>query len=301
MSSHPSHTDRNTDTAGYLRIGELARRVGVSPESLRAWERRYGLLEPSRTAGGFRLYTDADVERIHVMRAHLERGLSAAEAARLVIGAGDAVPSEPAPADAVASLRESLDGFDDAGAQAALDRLLAALSIEAVLSEVIVPILRDLGTRWETGEVTIAQEHFASALIRGRLLGLARGWDRGVGPHALLACAPGELHDLPLIILGLSLRSNGWRISFLGQDTPFESTVDAARRLSPDAVIISATMPRLLDHATDELGRLAEGGRLYLGGPGATPAAAAATGAILLVDDPVRAAATVAAVRPAPS
>ena len=230
MSSHPSHTDRNTDTAGYLRIGELARRVGVSPESLRAWERRYGLLEPSRTAGGFRLYTDADVERIHVMRAHLERGLSAAEAARLVIGAGDAVPSEPAPADAVASLRESLDGFDDAGAQAALDRLLAALSIEAVLSEVIVPILRDLGTRWETGEVTIAQEHFASALIRGRLLGLARGWDRGVGPHALLACAPGELHDLPLIILGLSLRSNGWRISFLWSGHPLR--VDGRRSTS---------------------------------------------------------------------
>jgi DNA-binding transcriptional MerR regulator len=301
MSSHPSTTDRNSDPEGYLRIGELARRVGVSPETLRAWERRYGLLEPSRTGGGFRLYSDADVDRIHAMRAHLDRGLSAAEAARLVIGAGDAVPSEPVPTDAVVGLREALDAFDDAGAQAALDRLFAALSVEAVLLEVIVPILRDLGTRWETGEVTVAQEHFASALIRGRLLGLGRGWDRGAGPHALLACAPGELHDLPLLMLGLALRSNGWRISFLGQDTPFESTVDAARRLSPDAVIVSVTMPGLLGRGSGALDRPVVSGRLYLGGPGATPATAAAIGATLLLDDPVGAAGRIAAAHRRPA
>ncbi|MGZ8688053.1 MAG: MerR family transcriptional regulator [Gaiellaceae bacterium] len=301
MTSHLSPSDRNSDPAGYLRIGELARRAGVPPETLRAWERRYALLEPSRTAGGFRLYSDADVERIHAMRAHLERGLSAAEAARVVIGSGDAVQHEPVPADAVVSLREALDAFDDAGAQAALDRLLAALSVEAVLSQVVVPALRDLGTRWETGEVTVAQEHFASALIRGRLLGLARGWDRGAGPHALLACAPGELHDLPLIMLGLALRSNGWRISFLGQDTPFESTVDAARRLSPDAVIVSVTMPGLFGPESGAADRPVVSGRLYLGGPGATPAAAVALGATLLLGDPVGAADRVAAahLRPA--
>jgi len=300
MSSRPPRTDQTPDPADYLRIGELARRVGVSPASLRAWERRYGLLEPRRTEGGFRLYSDADVERIRAMLAHLERGLSAAESARLVIGAAEVAP-EAAPADTVARLRQALDGFDDAGAQAALDGALAALSLDAVISEVVVPYLRELGARWERGEVTVAQEHFASVLIRGRLLGLARAWDRGGGPHALLACAPEELHDLPLIMLGLALRGNGWRISFLGQDTPFDSIVDAARRLSPEAVIVSATMPLLLDRVTDELGRLAEDARLYLGGPGATPAAAAGIGAILLVDDPVRAAASVAGVRPASS
>ncbi|HXV03786.1 MAG TPA: MerR family transcriptional regulator, partial [Gaiellaceae bacterium] len=72
-----------------LRIGELSRRTGVAPELLRAWERRYGLLRPQRSEGGFRLYSGADERRVELMRRHLRRGLAAAEAARLAAAAGD--------------------------------------------------------------------------------------------------------------------------------------------------------------------------------------------------------------------
>ena len=287
-----------TEPTRYLRIGELSRRVGVSPESLRAWERRYGLLRPGRTEGGFRLYGDADVARIRAMRRNLEQGLSAAEAARLALATDEPVtPSAVHASSAPARLRELLDSFDDAGGQAALDDLLATLSLDVVIDQVITPYLRELGARWERGEVTVAQEHFASNLIRARLLALGRGWDRGRGPHALLACAPGELHDLPLIMLGLALRTHGWRISYLGQDTPFESIVDTVRRLSPDAVIVSATMPGLLDALPHELVRAAAGRGLFLAGPGATGSAAAALGASLIEGDPVHAAATLAGAR----
>src|SRR3954471_14646673 len=179
-----------------LRIGELSRRVGVSPDVLRAWERRYGLLRPTRSAGGLRLYAPADVQRVQLMHQHLARGLAAAEAAAMALGSS-ATPRE-GPAVDLAAAREELDaaleGFDEPRAQAVVDGLLAASTLDLVLGKVIVPVLRQLGERWERGEVSVAQEHFATAIVRGRLLGLARGWGRGVGPRVVLACAPGEQH-----------------------------------------------------------------------------------------------------------
>ena len=113
-------------------------------------------------------------------------------------------------------LRGALDGFDEARAHAALDRLLSTFTLETVLRDAVLPYLRELGERWERGEASIAQEHFASVLLRGRLLGLARGWGSGGSRLALLACLPGEQHDLGLICFGLALRGQGWRIIFLG-------------------------------------------------------------------------------------
>src|SRR3954466_9374937 len=110
--------------AATLRIGELARRSGVSADLLRAWERRYGLFTPVRTEGGYRLYSADDEARVRSMRAHLAEGLSAAEAARLVREATTIPPQSSAPADLAAALWSALDGFDDAGAQAAFDRLV---------------------------------------------------------------------------------------------------------------------------------------------------------------------------------
>src|SRR5215204_3874419 len=126
--------------AGHLRIGELSRRSGVSPELLRAWEHRYGLLRPMRSDGGFRLYSAQDERRIAVMRSHLERGVSAAEAARLTLeeeGGTAPRPDTPELEQGAAELLAALDRFDESGAQAALDRLLSAYSAEVVLREVV--------------------------------------------------------------------------------------------------------------------------------------------------------------------
>ena len=113
-------------------------------------------------------------------------------------------------------LRHALDEFDEAGAHAALDRLLSAFTLDTVLRDAVLPYLHELGERWQRGEASIGQEHFASVLLRGRLLGLARGWGSGGSRRALLACLPGEQHDLGLICFGLALRGHGWRITFLG-------------------------------------------------------------------------------------
>ena len=189
---------------------------------LRAWERRYGLLRPTRSAGGLRLYSAADVERVRLMNQHLAEGLAAAEAAALAQSADDEHGASAAlsPAAMRDELAEALDRFDEPRAQAIVDRLLAAATVDTLLSDVVLPYLRELGERWERGEASIAQEHFASAVLRGRLLGLARGWGLGVGPLAVLACLPGEQHDLGLIAFALVLRARGWRIVYLGAGRP---------------------------------------------------------------------------------
>ena len=277
-----------------LRIGELARRTGVATELLRAWERRYGLLSPLRTASGYRLYSSGDVRRVRRMRELLGTGLSAAQAAAVALSE----PDEAAPtttAGASPELREALERFDDAAAHAAFDRLLSDLSLDTVLDAVVLPLLHELGDRWAAGEISVAQEHFASHLIRGRLLGLARGWDRGAGPRAVLACPPGEQHDLALIAFGLALREHGWRITFLGADTPVDTLVDAVGRLRPAALVLAATTGSPWSAVEKALRGVEEETVVWLAGSGADEDAAKRCGARLLELPPVAAAARVAA------
>lgn len=274
------------EPAGAFRIGELSRRSGVSPELLRAWERRYGLLHPTRSAGGLRLYSPDDLVRVNAMQRHLSEGYAAAEAAALASRTPIHRDDELAPTSAKDELAAALTNFDDGDAHAVFDALLARLSIDALLHDVIVPYLHELGERWERGEVSIAQEHFASALLRGRLLGLARGWGRGIGPVAVLACAPGEQHDLGLLAFGLALRARAWRIVYLGADTPITSIADAARSCRPTAIVVSAIDPRVFRRHAEELRQLAVDDRLYLGGAGAARARFVA-GASRLTGNPV--------------
>jgi MerR family transcriptional regulator, light-induced transcriptional regulator len=295
--------------AGVLRIGELSRRVGVSTHLLRAWESRYGLLEPVRTAGGFRLYSEADESRVRRMQTQLARGLSAAEAARAVladevqadevdedqgVSAADTGVQRSLDRDDLAGLRsglrDALDALNEPAAQAALDRLLTDFTVEAVLRDVVVPYLRDLGERWERGRATVAQEHFASNVIRGRLSGLARGWGQGGGPQAILACPPDELHDQALAVFGIALHRLGWRIRFLGASTPLEDLRRVVDETRPNLVVLAAVTRARFSGIEPELSDLAAVAPLALAGAGATAKLANQVGAQLLTSDPVTAA-----------
>ncbi len=286
-----------------VRIGELGHRVGESPTLLRAWERRYGLLRPLRSAGGFRLYGPEDERRVRAMQALLAAGLAARQAAEAVLSTPDGdLDALPGPAPAAAAdpigadrslLAAAMARLDDAGAHAALDRLLATYGATTVISDAIIPYLVDLGDRWANGQAQITEEHFATSLIRGRLLGLARGWDGGSGPRALLACPSGELHDLGLICFGIGLRGHGWRITYLGADTPQTTLVEAATRLSPRVTVLAATSSSRLLALAGEL--TASAIPLALAGRGATPEVADELDAMLLDADPITAAARIAA------
>jgi methanogenic corrinoid protein MtbC1 len=279
-----------------VRIGELSRRVGVGQETLRAWERRYGVLRPKRTSGGYRIYGDEDETRARRMRELIEAGWAASEAANEVsaavaptrlghlLRAASAAPRKP-------DLIDPLVNYDAVGAHAALDRLLASQSLDSALRDVLLPTLHDIGEGWARGDLTVAQEHFATELLSSRLRGLAREWDDGIGPRAVLACPSGERHDVGLLCCGLALHRRGWRVTYLGPDTPtdaLESTVDV---VDPAQVVIGAVQRGPLRDAVGGLARVAGRTPTAVGGTGATAGLIANTGARYLASDPVTAAA----------
>ena len=283
-----------TSGDGYLRIGELSRRTGVAPELLRAWERRYGLLRPARSEGGFRLYSEADEQRVERMRLHLREGLAAAEAARRAVeGVADADGGrgENGRPELDAGALQLRTALWTASTRPAPRRrstpCLATFTVETVLGAVILPYLVDLGERWSSGDATVAQEHFASNLIRGRLLGIGRGWDSGEGPRAVLACAPGELHDLGLIAFGLTLEPPRLAHHLPRPRHACREPRGHRRGLEPDLVVVAATSKRRLTPLVDALTALSRTTRVAVAGSGA---AAGVDGLQTLSEDPVTAA-----------
>jgi methanogenic corrinoid protein MtbC1 len=274
-----------------VRIGELSRRIGVAPETLRAWEQRYGVLRPARTPAGYRVYGRDDQARARRMRELIGSGWAAGEAAQAVL---TATTAQPPPAPWVDGVAEELLGtlleFDTAAAHETFDRLLGGRSLDAALRDVVLPVLREVGARWERGEITVAQEHFATELITGRLRGLAREWDQGLGPRAVLACPAGERHDIGLLCCGLALDRRGWRVIYLGPDTPADALESAVAVLEPAIVVIGAVQAGPLREAAGALAALADRVSVAVGGAGASAGLAAAAGATFLVGDPVEAA-----------
>lgn len=320
--------DGGAEAAAMVRIGELSRRVGVSDHTLRAWEHRYGLMKPHRTEGGFRLYTPADQARVLRMKELIGSGLSSSEAARIAgrmtdpeavawrdahpvaervtprpvapppgsvlpepvatFGPGPGIPS-PTLAAAIDALADATDVYDDHRAHALIDRLLADFSVGTVFGHVLLPFLRREGDRWHRGDITVAQEHYASQLIRGRLGGLARGWAEGRGPLVVVACPSGELHDIASMMFGIVLHHGGWRVLFLGADTPVQSIFPSVSP-PPDLVMLAATTPARFRSCRADIERLAALVPVALAGPGASGRLARSVGALHVNDDPIRAA-----------
>jgi DNA-binding transcriptional MerR regulator len=288
-------------TSAWMRIGELSRRTGVSPDLLRAWERRYGLLRPRRTDGRTRLYSAADEARVRLMSRYIADGLPPAQAAemvtavRLTVRPGEGVAIPPAEvARAHEDMQTSLDRFDETSAQRALERLFGTYSPLAVVRDAMMPYLREVGDRWAAGHVSVAQEHFATNFLLARLLAFARGWDRGLGPRAVLACAREEQHTFGLIAFGVALHQLGWRITYLGADTTVAMIEEASAHVAPDLIVVCAAMPERIAAVADELQALGRGRPTAIAGAGASAALADGLGIRRLDADPVTAAQGVA-------
>lgn len=280
-----------TSPSTLIRIGELSRRLGISIDRLRAWERRYGVLQPQRTAGGFRLYSPADEQRLRGMQRYLAAGMSAAEAAAAALAADAPSASGEARRE---QLTDALAVFDAVRAHAVLDGLFAEVGIDEALRATLFPFLQDLGERWARAEISVGHEHFASNFLQARLLALLRAPADGTGPPALLACVPGELHTLGLVGFGIALRNRGWRTTYLGADTPIADVRRIADETSPAVVVLSAVMPGRFADVEDQLRDLAAHVRLAVAGAGAGRVLAERIGARLLEGDPVTAAESIA-------
>ncbi len=242
--------DGDDPSRGRYNIQAVTRKTGVPSPTIRAWERRYGLPRPSRSAGRQRLYSEADVRFIGWMRERTAEGMSAARAAALWADTGGQAPTPPPfggshpPDDLAHEFVAAVMAHDLTRAELAINGAFALYDLETACTRVIQPALEDIGDRWHRGEVEVATEHLATSVIRGVLGSLLRlvGYDRGER-LALVAGAPGERHDLGAQMLALFLARRGLRVLFLGGDVPADSLARMTQQLHPAVVTLSAASP----------------------------------------------------------
>ncbi len=233
----------------WYRIKAVSQLVGVSTATLRAWERRYGVPAPSRTASAYRLYGDADVHLIRAMRDLVAQGMAPAEAARTVVV--DQPPAEGAATEerdpfvaASARIVEATVRFDPDALELEVGRTLSLGSSLAIFDRTIAPALRRIGELWHDGTITIAQEHLASQILLGTLTDLLRlAQPADASRRIALACFADEDHGLALHGVALHFASWGMRTVMIGPRTPPAAIGRVVETLAPDAVALSATMP----------------------------------------------------------
>lgn len=250
-----------------LNIAALARRTGVKPDTLRKWEQRYGILRPQRTSSGQRRYGEDDVARVEWLQARLAEGYRIGEAAEL-LGASAARAVGRSPAELRTGLLEALGRVDADALDQLLDQTFVVLPLERALATVVFPVLRRVGELWESGAFSVAQEHLLSAAVRARLERLLADARAPVRGTTVLACAPGELHDIGLLTIAVALRADGWRVTYLGASTPIADALTFAGRVRARAICLSVTTRERADELVRALAGTArpDGLHLVLGG-----------------------------------
>ena len=281
-----------------LTIGALSRATGIPPATLRTWERRYKFPRSARKPSGHRLYSTDAVPNLLRMKAALALGHRPAEVFRLPPSAIDALvamraaPTEPVPpagrlrrqnSDAGASgphqLIESVVSFDRVGLEGNLRARWAELGPVGFLEEIAGPFLATLGDRCREGQLEVRHEHFASALLAGLLRELRRPYDdRASGPWVAATTLPGDRHEIGLLMASLLCAVRGWRVLYIGADTPVEQIALLSREapLSAIVVSISATVPQAYAFALtlDLRRRVPERIAIWVGGRGVSAVAA---------------------------
>lgn len=240
---------------GRYTVNEVEERSKVPASTLRQWERRYGFPKPDRSESGYRLYSDGDIAHIEAMKRHIANGIPASRAADLV-RSQETVSAAPRPVTALKDdFVQALVDLDDDRADHVLSEAHALHPVEAVMLHVMRDAMIEIGDRWHAGAIGTTTEHFASSYLQGRLrslLGLAGRNARGA--TVIVACAPGDQHELGAMMVSVSLRREGFRVLYVGANTPLGDLRDMSRRVDARAVLISASTPdsvrALMDHAT---------------------------------------------------
>lgn len=254
-----------SDTTPLYNLKAVIHETGLSPETLRAWERRYGLLKPQRSPGGHRLYSQYDIDMLQWLVARQKEGLSISRAVEMwrslekagldplqqhhhalqVVHAQRRVHAPQVALEAGGTTLDDLRqgwvegclAFDEQSSERALAQAFAIAAPEIVCTEVLQKGLADIGQRWYQAEISVQQEHFASALAMRRIDSLVAAAPPATRPGRLLAAnPPGEEHDFGLLLMTYLLRWRGWEVVYLGANVP----------LSRLAATLELTSPRLV-------------------------------------------------------
>ena len=251
-----------------LNIAALARRTGVAPDTLRKWEQRYQILRPTRTTGGQRRYSERDVARVEWLCERLREGYRIGEAASL-LGPTDVTPTQT-PSDHLRSILAAVDGGDAAQIGLLVDQAFALYGVDETFDEILGPRRQAVGDRRARDTLTVAEEHLVSEAVRSRLGHLLADTGGGVRATAVLACAPGERHELGLMMLAIALRRDGWKVVYLGADTPLADAVGLARRQAARMLGISVGTKGCADGLAGAAADT-DGIELVIGGSAASP------------------------------
>ncbi|EYF03783.1 MerR family transcriptional regulator [Chondromyces apiculatus] len=261
------------------RIQAVSKMSGVSTATLRAWERRYGVPAPARTASAYRLYSDDDVQLVKKMRDHVASGMAAAEAAQAVLEArGATLPATNGDGDAFTSTRdrivEATVRFDPEMLEAEVSKALSLGPSVTIFERALGPALEQIGDLWHAGQVTVAQEHMASQILGATLLHLLRlAQPAESARRVVLAGFIEEDHVLGLIGVGLRFCAWGFRVVLLGPRTPPSAMARAVESLSPEVVALTVSVAPIPSHARDLVDAYADACRgtvWIVGGHGAT-------------------------------
>ncbi len=241
----------NGDAKPGYQIKTVSELTGIPKNTLVAWERRYGILNPERQPNGYRLYSDRDIAVLTQIKSALADGLRISEAVGLVNREAPVTPLlAPAEPDADAfqvlrsELQKALLRFDRTRADQLVQRLTGVAHAVAI-EHVHFPLLRAVGDAWERGDVSVAQEHFASAFVREQLTAMLMGLGCGPehGTHVACTTFPDDRHEIGVLGLSVLLAVNGCRVTYLGANTPLRDIGRFAAEHHPAWLCISVIMP----------------------------------------------------------
>jgi methanogenic corrinoid protein MtbC1 len=233
-------------------IKAVVEATGLPAATLRAWERRYGALSPGRTESGYRLYSARDIAVLRWLKARVDEGMNISQAIQLLSQSRVGSPrlahveqrrTEPAtgPRETRDALLGALTRYDEALADRLLEEAFAIFGLEAVTESVLAPAMVQIGDMWHEGRATTATEHFASNYLRRKIDSIINAAPQSTaGPLVILGCAPGDWHELGLLLIYLMLRRRSINTIYLGQNVPVDQFVDEMERLQPAMVIMSA-------------------------------------------------------------
>lgn len=263
-------------------VRQVSTRTGIAPDTLRAWERRYGVVTPARTQSRYRLYDEHDIERLELMARLVREGTPASLAAQQVgtslgvtrstdagtvgdsptegqrpLGEPPVPPGAPDPP--LDALVEAARHLDRAEVDAVLDRAFSTGSFEVVAERWLLPALVEVGSAWADGRIDVAGEHLVSGAVRGRL---GRAFDAAGtalgGPVVLVGLPPRSLHELGSLTFAICLRRLGADVRWLGADLPVDSWAHAVTRLGPAAAVVTVPTSADVAAAADVARRLRE-------------------------------------------
>jgi MerR family transcriptional regulator, light-induced transcriptional regulator len=238
---------------GKYTVNEVEERTSVPASTLRQWERRYGFPNPERSESGYRLYSDGDLQSINAMKRHIDDGIPASRAAELVRRMNPAAKGPRPLREMQQELVNALLNLDEDRADAVMSEAHSLHPVEAVMFELISPSLVQIGQMWHDGIINTTLEHFSSSYIYGRLRSLlSLSSNAKAAPAIIVACAPTDQHELGALMLAVALRRAGYRVYYVGANTPVSDLFEMSNQIMPIALMISASSAKAVEKLFEE-------------------------------------------------